>query len=83
MPVSLYGHALTLEGQLVLVGQGGTVFVSDDQGKTLSLLTRVGRGSLTDIRVAKDGQWYLSGEQGFQSYTPSKPNQTTNNANQA
>ena len=83
IPVSLYGHALTPEGRLVLVGQGGTVFVSDDQGQTLSLQTRLGRGSLTDIRIAQDGQWYLSGEQGFQTYTPTKPGQTTNKADQA
>jgi len=77
-PISIYGHALLPNGELLLVGQGGIVLSSRDGGKNLNIVRREGRASLTDIVVTDDGRWMLSSDGGLQVRTPASANQSQN-----
>lgn len=75
-PISLYGHAVLANGELLLVGQGGIVLSSTDGGRTLAIVQREGRASLTDIVIGSDGRWILSSDGGLQIRAPANPTKT-------
>lgn len=70
MPVqaSFYGHAVTPDGKIILVGQGSVVATSQDGGQHFTLSRVQGRASLTDLALAADGTGWLASDAGLQAY---------------
>ena len=68
-PVSFYGHALTTDGPVILVGQGSVVATSRDGGHQFKLGRVNGRASLTDLLLTEDGSGWLTSNMGIQAFS--------------
>lgn len=71
MPVraSFYGHAVTADGKIILVGQGSVMATSIDGGRHFSLSRAEGRASLTDLLLLPNGQGWLASDAGLQAFS--------------
>ena len=71
MPVqaSFFGHAVTADGKIILVGQGSVIATSADGGRHFSLGRAQGRTSLTDLLLLPGGQGWLASDAGLQAYS--------------
>lgn len=65
-----------LPNRLFGIVQGGIVLSSTDGGRTLAIVQREGRASLTDIVIGSDGRWILSSDGGLQIRAPANPTKT-------
>ncbi|NML16697.1 WD40/YVTN/BNR-like repeat-containing protein [Azohydromonas caseinilytica] len=63
-PASFFGHARSADGRLVLVGQGGLLAVSSDEGQRFALQRIGSSATLTDV-VAQGTRLWLAGEAGL------------------
>ena len=72
-PVSFYGHAVTADGKVILVGQGSIVATSADGGRHFQLSRVEGRASLTDLALNADGTGWLTSNMGIQPYPTPAP----------
>lgn len=61
---TLLGGSVSDTGELAVVGAGGVVVVSHDDGKTFSVSTRPDRVALASAKVLKNGQILLVGQHG-------------------
>ena len=61
---TLLGGNLSADGSLAIVGAGGVVLTSDDQGKTFEAHTRADRVALATAKRLPDGQLLLVGQHG-------------------
>ena len=68
--ISTFASARAADGQLILVGQGGTVLVSSDGGGRFEIARRAGLATLMDIAVLPDGSWLLLSDFGLQRFHP-------------
>ncbi|WP_029527740.1 WD40/YVTN/BNR-like repeat-containing protein [Polaromonas glacialis] len=66
---SFFGHAMTADGRLMLVGQGSVIATSTDGGRHFSLSRAQGRASLTDLLLLPDGQGLLASDAGLQAFS--------------
>lgn len=66
----LSGAALLDDGSLVIVGNGGSVVVSHDDGRTFSVFNRPDRISLSSVTAAGNGNLILVGQGGVRVATP-------------
>jgi len=66
---SFFGHAVTADGRLILVGQGSLVATSTDGGRHFSLGRAQGRASLTDLLLLPGGQGWLASDAGLQAFS--------------
>lgn len=69
VPVSFFGHSVTPDGRLILVGQGSLVATSRDGGRHFELSRVKGRATLTDILLAPDGSGWVTSNMGLQAFT--------------
>lgn len=65
----LSGATLQDDGSLVIVGNGGSVVVSHDDGQTFSVFNRPDRISLSSVTSAGNGDLILVGQGGVRSAT--------------
>jgi photosystem II stability/assembly factor-like uncharacterized protein len=63
---ALNGASLLADGTLVLVGNGGSILRSHDDGRTFSLLNRPDRLALSAVAGSGDGSLLLVGQGGVQ-----------------
>lgn len=68
----LAGGALLSDGALVIVGNGGTVLYSQDDGATFSSRTRPDRQALAAIAQAPGGNLWLVGQGGARQAQPTE-----------
>jgi len=66
----LSGATLLADGALVVVGNGGSVVVSHDDGQTFSVFNRPDRISLSAVTAAGNGNLVLVGQGGVRVATP-------------
>lgn len=66
----LSGATLLDDGALVVVGNGGSVVVSHDDGRTFSVFNRPDRISLSAVTAAGNGNLILVGQGGVRVATP-------------
>jgi photosystem II stability/assembly factor-like uncharacterized protein len=66
----LSGATLLDDGSLVVVGNGGSVVVSHDDGLTFSVFNRPDRISLSAVTAAGNGNLILAGQGGVRVATP-------------
>ncbi|MFC6340010.1 hypothetical protein GIR22_07565 [Pseudomonas sp. CCM 7891] len=66
----LSGATLLDDGSLVVVGHGGSVVVSHDDGQTFSVFNRPDRISLSAVTAAGNGNLILVGQGGVRVATP-------------
>ncbi len=66
----LSGATLLEDGSLVVVGNGGSVVVSHDDGQTFSVFNRPDRISLSAVTAAGNGNLILVGQGGVRVATP-------------
>ena len=66
----LSGATLLDDGSVVEVGNGGSVVVSHDDGRTFSVFNRADRISLSAVTAAGNGNLILVGQGGVRSATP-------------
>lgn len=66
----LSGASLLDDGSLVVVGNGGSVVVSHDDGQTFSVFNRPDRISLSAVTAAGNGNLILVGQGGVRVATP-------------
>jgi len=66
----LSGAALLADGSLVIVGNGGSVIRSTDDGATFSVFNRPDRISLSAVTAAGNGNLILVGQGGAHTTTP-------------
>jgi len=66
----LSGATLLEDGSLVVVGNGGSVVVSHDDGRTFSVFNRPDRISLSAVTAAGNGNLILVGQGGVRVATP-------------
>lgn len=62
------------DGRIVVVGHGGTVLSSDDQGRTFKLFSRPDRRSLSGVVANPDGNLVLVGQSGARVVSPTGAN---------
>ncbi|MBF5006816.1 WD40/YVTN/BNR-like repeat-containing protein [Diaphorobacter caeni] len=65
-PVSFFGHAQQADGSIVLVGQGSTLGISHDNGKTFTLQRAKGRATLTDVVLTDRKKGWIASDAGLQ-----------------
>ena len=70
---SFYGHAVTSDGKIILVGQGSVMATSSDGGRHFTLSRAKGRTSLTDLLLLPSGQGWLTSDAGLQSFSTEPP----------
>nr|WP_239482109.1 YCF48-related protein [Pseudomonas insulae] len=70
MDYGLAGGTDLSDGSVVLVGHGGSVLKSTDDGQTFSLVNRSDRLSLSSVTAADDGKLILVGQAGVQVAAP-------------
>lgn len=79
MPVqaSFFGHAVSADGQVMLVGQGSVIATSTDGGSHFSLSRAQGRATLTNLLLQADGRGWITSDAGLQAFPassqPSRP----------
>ncbi|NWF10829.1 hypothetical protein HX810_24420 [Pseudomonas salomonii] len=66
----LSGAALLDDGAIVVVGNGGSVVVSHDDGRTFSVFNRPDRISLSSVTAAGNGNLILAGQGGVRVAQP-------------
>jgi photosystem II stability/assembly factor-like uncharacterized protein len=66
----LSGATLLEDGSIVIVGNGGSVISSSDNGETFSVFNRPDRISLSSVTAAGDGNLILSGQGGLHTTQP-------------
>ncbi|MBN6772837.1 hypothetical protein JRG42_19750 [Pseudomonas granadensis] len=66
----LSGGTLLADGSIVIVGNGGSVISSSDNGETFSVFNRPDRISLSSVAAAGDGNLILSGQGGVHLTQP-------------
>ncbi|WP_434589458.1 hypothetical protein J3Q09_16085 [Pseudomonas sp. R4-83] len=66
----LSGGTLLEDGSIVIVGNGGSVISSSDNGETFSVFNRPDRISLSSVAAAGDGNLVLSGQGGVHLTQP-------------
>ena len=66
----LSGATLLEDGSIVIVGNGGSVVVSHDDGQTFSVFNRPDRISLSSVTAAGNGNLILAGQGGVRVATP-------------
>ncbi|WP_017254816.1 WD40/YVTN/BNR-like repeat-containing protein [Pseudomonas tolaasii] len=66
----LSGATLLEDGSIVVVGNGGSVVVSHDDGQTFSVFNRPDRISLSSVTAAGNGNLILAGQGGVRVATP-------------
>ena len=66
----LSGATLSDDGSLVIVGNGGSVVRSNDDGLTFSVFNRPDRISLSAVTAAGNGNLILVGQGGVRATTP-------------
>ena len=66
----LSGATLLEDGSIVVVGNGGSVVVSHDDGVTFSVFNRADRISLSSVTAAGNGNLILAGQGGVRVSTP-------------
>jgi photosystem II stability/assembly factor-like uncharacterized protein len=66
----LSGATLLPDGSIVIVGNGGSVISSSDNGETFSVFNRPDRISLSSVTAAGDGNLILSGQGGLHTTQP-------------
>lgn len=66
----LSGATLLDDGAIVVVGNGGSVVVSHDDGMTFSVFNRPDRISLSSVTAAGNGNLILAGQGGVRVATP-------------
>lgn len=64
-PISMFGATLDAEGQIVMVGENGSVLRSSDGGEHFALATGGARERLATVLPLDDGGWLVSGEAGI------------------
>lgn len=69
VPVSFFGHGLSADGKIVLVGQGSVLATSTDGGRHFSLGRAKGRATLTDVLLLPDGQGLIASDAGLQAFS--------------
>lgn len=69
VPVSFFGHSVTAEGKIILVGQGSVLATSTDGGRHFSLGRAKGRATLTDLLLFPDGQGLIASDAGLQPFS--------------
>lgn len=69
-PVSFFGHVRQADGTIVLVGQGGLMGISRDQGHSFELQKIPGRAALTDAVLVGDTQGIIASETGLRPFPP-------------
>lgn len=72
----LSGATLLDDGSLVVVGNGGSVVVSHDDGQTFSVFNRPDRISLSAVTAAGNGDLILAGQGGVRVATPTGAERT-------
>ena len=65
IPISLFNHHKLPDGRILLVGQGGFIFESIDNGDSFTILQRSGRFTITDIERLQDGNFLFSSDAGL------------------
>ena len=66
----LSGAALLDDGSIVIVGNGGSVISSSDNGETFSVFNRADRISLSSVTAAGNGNLILTGQGGVHTTLP-------------
>lgn len=66
----LSGATLLEDGSIVIVGNGGSVISSSDNGETFSVFNRPDRISLSSVTAAGDGNLILTGQGGVHTTLP-------------
>ncbi|MFJ2486371.1 WD40/YVTN/BNR-like repeat-containing protein [Pseudomonas sp. NPDC087639] len=66
----LSGATLLEDGSIVIVGNGGSVISSSDNGETFSVFNRPDRISLSSVTAAGDGNLILTGQGGVHTTQP-------------
>ena len=66
------------DGRMVVVGHGGVVLSSDDQGRSFQIYSRPDRRSLSGVVANADGNLILAGQSGAILASPSGANLPTN-----
>ncbi|SMQ24291.1 Uncharacterized protein SAMN04488483_1547 [Pseudomonas helmanticensis] len=66
----LSGATLLPDGSIVIVGNGGSVISSSDNGETFSVFNRPDRISLSSVTAAGDGNLILTGQGGVHTTQP-------------
>ncbi|MFJ4247973.1 WD40/YVTN/BNR-like repeat-containing protein [Pseudomonas sp. NPDC089741] len=66
----LSGATLLPDGSIVIVGNGGSVISSSDNGETFSVFNRPDRISLSSVTAAGDGNLILTGQGGVHTTLP-------------
>ena len=66
----LSGATLLADGSIVIVGNGGSVISSSDNGETFSVFNRPDRISLSSVTAAGDGNLILTGQGGVHTTQP-------------
>lgn len=74
MPVqaSFFGHGVSADGRVMLVGQGSVIATSTDGGSHFSLSRAQGRATLTDLLLQPDGRGWITSDAGLQAF-PASP----------
>lgn len=72
----LAGGAMLADGALVIVGNGGTVLYSEDDGATFTSLIRPDRQALAAVAQAPGGNLWLVGQGGARQASPMKLGET-------
>ncbi|MGH8832715.1 MAG: hypothetical protein ACREXV_16765, partial [Polaromonas sp.] len=70
---SFFGHAVTADGRLMLVGQGSLVATSTDGGQHFAISRAQGRATLTDVLVQPDGHGWITSDAGLQPFPAPAP----------
>lgn len=66
----LSGATLLDDGAIVVVGNGGSVVISHDDGQTFSVFNRPDRISLSSVTAAGNGNLILAGQGGVRVAKP-------------
>jgi photosystem II stability/assembly factor-like uncharacterized protein len=66
----LSGATLLDDGSIVIVGNGGSVIRSNDNGETFSVFNRPDRISVSAVTAAGNGNLILAGQGGVRVTTP-------------
>lgn len=69
VPVSFFGHGLSADGKITLVGQGSVFAESTDGGRHFILGRAKGRATLTDVLLRADGQGLIASDGGLQTFS--------------
>ncbi len=66
----LSGATLLDDGSIVIVGNGGSVVRSNDDGQTFSVFNRPDRISVSAVTAAGNGNLILAGQGGVRATSP-------------